>query len=77
VLDGAIIGDQCLIGAKALVTGGTKIPAGSLVLGSPAKVVRELEKDERLGLKCWAEKYVANGAYCLKHGINVSGPLPS
>ena len=36
VLDGAMVGDQCLIGANALVTQGAKIPAGSLVLGSPA-----------------------------------------
>src|SRR5215510_11087602 len=35
VLDGAKIGDQCLIGAKALVTGGTEAPPGSLLLGSP------------------------------------------
>ena len=77
VLDGAIVGEQCLIGAKALVTGGTKIPAGSLVLGSPAKVVRELSADERAGLKHWADKYVDNGAYCLKHAINVGAPLAS
>src|ERR1700733_11775903 len=50
VLDGAVVGDQCLIGAKALITGGMKIPAGSLVLGSPAKVARPLEADERAGL---------------------------
>ena len=77
VLDGAVVGDQCLIGAKALVTGGTKIPAGSLVLGSPAKVVRALTVEERAGLKHWADKYVDNGAYCLKHQINVGGPLAS
>lgn len=77
VLDGAVVGDQCLIGAKALVTGGTQIPAGSLVLGSPAKVVRPLSADERAGLKHWAQKYVDNGAYCLKHGINVGGMLPT
>jgi gamma-carbonic anhydrase len=77
VLDGAIVGDQCLIGAKALVTGGTKIPAGSLVLGSPAKVVRALTAEERAGLKHWADKYVDNCAYCLKHGINVGGVLPT
>ena len=62
---------------KALVTQGTKIPPGSLVLGAPAKVVRKLTKKERAGLKWWAEKYVDNGAYCLKHGINVGGPLPT
>jgi len=77
ILDGAVIGKQSIIGAKALVTQGMKIPSGSLVLGAPAKVVRKLTKKERAGLKWWAEKYVDNGAYCLKHGINVGGPLPS
>ena len=75
VLDGAEIGDQCLIGARALVTQHVSIPAGSLVLGSPAKVVRALSKEERGGLKHWADKYVENAAYCLEHGINVGGPL--
>jgi carbonic anhydrase/acetyltransferase-like protein (isoleucine patch superfamily) len=70
ILDGALIGKQSIIGAKALVTQGTKIPPGSLVFGAPAKVVRKLTKQERAGLKWWAEKYVDNGAYCLKHGIN-------
>jgi gamma-carbonic anhydrase len=77
VLDGAEVGDQCLIGAKALVTGGMKIPAGSLVLGAPAKIKRALTAEERAGLKHWADKYVDNGAYCLKHKINVGAPLPS
>ena len=39
VLDGAVIGSQSIVGAGALVTKGTQIPEGSLVLGSPAKVV--------------------------------------
>lgn len=77
VLDGAVVGKQSLIGAKALVTQGMKIPAGSLVLGAPAKVVRKLTPEERAGLKHWAHKYVVNGAYCLKHGINVGAPLAS
>lgn len=77
VLDGAVVGDQCLIGAHALVTPGVKIPDGSLVLGSPGKVVRALTPAERADLKGWADKYVENTAYCLKHGINVGGPLSS
>jgi len=75
ILDGAVVGKQSLIGARALVTQGMKIPPGSLVLGAPARVVRKLSPKERAGLKWWAEKYVDNGAYCLKHGINVGGPL--
>lgn len=77
ILDGAIIGEQSVIGAKALVTQHTKIPPGSMVLGSPAKVVRPLTQKERRGLKAWAIKYVDNAAYCLENGINVSAPLPS
>jgi len=77
ILDGAVIGKQSIIGAKALVTQGTKIPPGSLVLGAPAKVVRQLTKEERTGLKWWAQKYVDNGAYCLRHGIGVGKPLAS
>jgi carbonic anhydrase/acetyltransferase-like protein (isoleucine patch superfamily) len=75
VLDGAVIGKQSLIGARALVTQGMKIPPGSLVLGAPAKIIRALTEKERAGLKWWAEHYVDNGAYCLKHKINVGGPL--
>jgi gamma-carbonic anhydrase len=77
ILDGSVVGRQSLIGAKALVTQGMKIPPGSLVLGAPAKVVRKLTTQERAGLKYWATKYVANGAYCLKHAVNVGGPMAS
>ena len=77
ILDGAVIGKQSIIGAKALVTQGMKVPPGSLVLGAPAKVIRKLTKKERAMIKWLAEHYVDNGAYCLKHKINVGGPLPS
>ncbi|EKE45226.1 putative ferripyochelin binding protein [Oceaniovalibus guishaninsula JLT2003] len=43
VLNGAVIGDKCLIGAGALVTEGKRIPDGSLVVGAPGKVVRQLD----------------------------------
>jgi len=77
VLDGAVVGDQCLIGARALVTQGMRIPPGSLVLGTPAKVVRALTDDEKGGLRRLAEKYAAIAAYCLKNRINLGAPLPS
>ena len=77
VLDGAVVGNQCLVGAKALVTPGTNIPDGSLVLGAPAKVARALSETERSQLKYWAEKYVHNAAYCLRHAINLGSPLPT
>ncbi len=59
VLDGAEIGARSIIGAGALVTGGKKFPPGSLILGSPAQVVRTLSLEEQAGIKVWAEKYVA------------------
>lgn len=58
VLDGAEIGNECLIGARALVTQRTKIPPRSLVIGSPAKVVRELSSEELASLRLSAEKYI-------------------
>jgi len=77
ILDGAVIGNQCLIGAHALVTQNMQVPDGSLVLGSPAKVVKPLPPEQRASLKSWADKYVDNAAYCLKHGINIGAPLPT
>jgi carbonic anhydrase/acetyltransferase-like protein (isoleucine patch superfamily) len=58
ILDAAEIGDECLIGAGALVTSRTKIPPRSLVLGSPAKVVRQLTEKEILSLRESADKYI-------------------
>lgn len=60
VLDGAVIGPRSIIGANSLVTGGTVIPEGSLVLGSPAKVVKTLDLKDQAEIKNWAEKYVHN-----------------
>ncbi len=46
LLSGAVVGKDCIIGAGALVTGKMKVPDGSLVMGSPAKIVRPLMKHE-------------------------------
>jgi len=75
ILDGAEIGAQSIVGANALVIQGAQIPEGSLVLGSPAKVVRALSSDERAGLRTWAQNYADNAAYCLKHNLNVGAAL--
>jgi len=58
ILDGAVIGDHCIVGANALVTQRFVAPPGSMILGSPAKVVRSLKESELMGLRAWAEKYV-------------------
>ena len=76
VLDGAVVGAQSLVGANALVPPGMRIPDGSLVLGSPGKIARALTDSERGELRVWAEKYVTNAAYYLKHDINNPSPLP-
>ena len=49
VLNGAVIGKNCLIGANALITEGKVIPDGSLVMGQPGKVVRELDEGQIAG----------------------------
>lgn len=46
VLDGAVLGDGCLVGAGALVTGKTDAPAGSVLLGNPAKIVKTLTPEQ-------------------------------
>ena len=60
VLNGAKIGRGCLIGACALITEGKDIPDGSLVMGAPGKVVRELDATARAKLLASAAGYQAN-----------------
>ena len=59
ILDGAVIGNDCIVGAGALVTGKMNAPDGSMILGSPAKVVRELTEKEK-------ESILANAALYLE-----------
>jgi carbonic anhydrase/acetyltransferase-like protein (isoleucine patch superfamily) len=60
VLNGAKIGQGCLVGAGALVTEGKEFPDGSMILGSPARVVRQLTPEQLQGLRLSADHYVAN-----------------
>ena len=60
VMDGAEIGEHSIVGAGSLVTPGTKIPPRSLVLGSPAKVKRELTEAEMRGIRESAANYVGD-----------------
>lgn len=62
VLNGAVIGKNCLIGAGALITEGKVIPDGSLVMGSPGKVVRQLDDEAIERLKLSAQHYSENAA---------------
>src|ERR1700745_175644 len=58
ILDDVEVGARSIIGANALVTIGTKVPPGSLVLGSPAKIRRQLSLDEQKDIARWAWSYV-------------------
>ena len=61
VLNGARIGAGCLVGAGALVTEGKEFPAGSVILGSPARAVRTLTPEQQAGLVSSAQHYIENG----------------
>lgn len=58
VLTGAVIGDDCLIGAGAVVTGKMNAPAGSVLLGSPAKVVKEVSPAQLEEIRADAQNYI-------------------
>jgi carbonic anhydrase/acetyltransferase-like protein (isoleucine patch superfamily) len=59
ILNGAVIGRNCLIGANALIAEGKTIPEGSMVLGSPGKVVRQLSPAEIVRINEIADHYSA------------------
>ena len=60
VLNGARVGKNCLVGANSLIPEGKDIPDGSLVMGSPAKVIRQLDERAIDGLRISSQNYIAN-----------------
>jgi len=60
ILNNAQIGKNCIIGANCLITQGKIIPDNSMVLGSPGKIVREVNEEEIEELKHSAEHYIQN-----------------
>ncbi len=60
VLNGATIGRNCIVGAGAVVTEGKSFPDGTLILGAPAKAVRELTPEQLVSLRAGASHYVEN-----------------
>lgn len=60
VLNGAKIGRNCLVGAGSLVTEGKEFPDGSMIMGTPAKVVRQLTPEQIEGLRNSARHYIDN-----------------
>jgi acetyltransferase-like isoleucine patch superfamily enzyme len=69
ILNGAKIGKNCLVGAGSLVTEGKEFPDGSLIVGSPAKVVRSLSPDQMAFLRLSAQHYIEN-AQRFKAGLH-------
>ncbi len=67
VLNSACIGSNCLVGAHALITEGKEFPDGVLILGAPAKVVRDLNNQEIERLRWTAQVYVDNARRYRKH----------
>lgn len=72
VLNGAKIGKNCLVGAGALVTEGKEFPDGSMILGSPARVVKSLTPEQIQGLRQSAQHYIDN-AHRFKAGLRKLG----
>ena len=62
LLNGAVLESECLVGAGALITEGKCFPAGSLIVGSPARVVRRLTEQECQGLRLSAAHYAEKAA---------------
>jgi carbonic anhydrase/acetyltransferase-like protein (isoleucine patch superfamily) len=63
---GCDVGENCLVAAGALVLPNTKIPNGSLVMGSPAKVVRQTSEENRKQIKAWRKYYAKHYGYAKK-----------
>ncbi len=72
VLNGARIGKNCLVGAGALVTEDKEFPDGSMILGSPAKAVRQLTPEQMEGLRKSAQTYIDN-ARRFRAGLRKTG----
>jgi carbonic anhydrase/acetyltransferase-like protein (isoleucine patch superfamily) len=68
LLDGVKVGDDCVIAAGTLLTPGTEIPSGSLVMGSPGRVKRPLNDEERAWIARTAEHYVGYAEEYLREG---------
>lgn len=58
LMNGSAIGKDCIVGAHALITEGKQFPDGVVIMGAPAKIVRELDASDRAKLRANAERYV-------------------
>jgi carbonic anhydrase/acetyltransferase-like protein (isoleucine patch superfamily) len=72
LLNGAKIGKNCLVGAGALVTEGKEFPDGSMILGAPAKAVKQMTPEQITGMQ-WAAKHYVENAVRFKNGLKKIG----
>ena len=69
ILNGAVVAENCMVGAHALITENKTFPPGSLIIGAPARIARPLSAEEIASIGVAAEHYVTNAAL---HLINKS-----
>lgn len=62
IMNRSIIGERCIIGAKTLITENKIIPPGSLVMGSPGKIIRTLSVEEKEGIQKGVKSYIREAA---------------
>ena len=60
ILNGAVVGKNCIVGANTLIAEGKEFPEGSLILGSPGRIARSLTQAEIAGLADFASHYIDN-----------------
>lgn len=58
LMNGSVVGKECIVGAHSLITEGKQFPDGVVIMGAPAKVVRELNDEDRAKLRANADRYV-------------------
>lgn len=76
IMDRAVVGDDCIIGAGALVTEGTEIPAGHLAIGSPARVKRPLTDKEKSFILTSSQNYVDYARAYREAGLDPRASTP-
>jgi carbonic anhydrase/acetyltransferase-like protein (isoleucine patch superfamily) len=76
LMNGSAIGNDCIVGAHALITEGKKFPDGVVIMGAPAKIVRELDANDRAKLRANAERYVQRAQRYLQELRQIESSVP-
>jgi carbonic anhydrase/acetyltransferase-like protein (isoleucine patch superfamily) len=76
LMNGSAIGKDCIVGAHALITEGKQFPDGVVIMGAPAKIVRELDGNDRAKLRANAERYVQRAQRYLQELRQIKSSVP-